>query len=99
MLWKVNYSNCLFVFTPEMVNNPNQGYKFYVGPGNNCNLIKGLFKRRFWWTLTTNKNEEGINFIWTQLKINLFFKQQESNQLPQVNQTPHTLSKLQGSSQ
>ncbi len=84
MLWKVNYSNCLFVFTPETINNTNQAYKFYVGPGNNCNLIKGVLKRRFWWTVTANKNEEGINFMWTQLKINQFFKQQPSNTLPEI---------------
>lgn len=56
MLWKINYSNFLFVFTPSNVNNQQQAYKFYVGPGNNCNLIKGILKRRFWWNITTNKN-------------------------------------------
>ena len=82
MLWKVNYSSGLFVFTPENVLNNGQGYKCYVGPGNNCNLIKGIMKRRFWWTFTNNKNEEGINFMWTQLKINQFFRLQSSNALP-----------------
>lgn len=56
LLWKVNYSNNLFVFTPENINNHSQTYKFYVGPGNNSNLIKGILKRRFWWTITNNKN-------------------------------------------
>lgn len=88
MLWKLNYASCLFVFTPETVNNPNQGYKFYVGPGNNCNLIKGVLKRRFWWTITTNKSDDNINFIWTQLKINTFFKQQKPNTLPEVDINP-----------
>ncbi len=26
-------------------------YKAWVGPGNNCLLVKGLIKRRFWWNL------------------------------------------------
>jgi hypothetical protein len=94
LLWKVNYSNCLFVFTPEIINNANQGYKFYVGPGNNCNLIKGILKRRFWWTLTTNKNEDGINFMWTQLKINQFFRTQQSNTLPVLEKRQKASSKL-----
>lgn len=25
--------------------------KAYVGPGNNGSMIKGLLKRRFWWTI------------------------------------------------
>lgn len=82
MLWKINYSNSLFVFTPSNVNNQQQAYKFYVGPGNNCNLIKGILKRRFWWNITTNKNQDGINFMWTQLKINTYFKTQRSSKLP-----------------
>ena len=47
-LWKVNFSNGLYVSTPSMILNP---YKAYVGPGNNSNLIKGIIKRRYWWTL------------------------------------------------
>lgn len=90
MLWKINYANSLFVFTPENINNQLQSYKFYVGPGNNCNLIKGIIflyilgilKRRFWWTITNNKNEDGINFMWTQLKHNSYFKLQKSGKLP-----------------
>lgn len=53
LLWKVNYSNGLYVCTPEML--PNS-YKFYVGEGNNSNLIKGILRRRFWWTQASNKN-------------------------------------------
>ena len=55
-LWKLNYSNSLYVLTPENINNPNNCYKVYVGPGNNSNLIKGIIKRRFWWNITNNKN-------------------------------------------
>jgi hypothetical protein len=35
------------VYTPEQLFTP---YKFYVGEGNNSNLIRGILKRRFWWT-------------------------------------------------
>lgn len=75
LLWKINYSNGLYVHTPENV--ANGGYKFYVGEGNNSNLIRGVMRRRFWWTLAS-KGEEGINFTWTQLKVNTLFNMQES---------------------
>lgn len=53
MLWKVNYSNGLYVLTPDNIKNP---YKFYVGEGNNSNLIRGIMKRRFWWVQASCKN-------------------------------------------
>jgi len=53
MLWRVNYSNNLFVHTPENVATP---YKFYVGEGNNSNLIRGILRRRYWWTQVSNKS-------------------------------------------
>lgn len=89
MLWKLNYASGLFVFTPENVPLGGQGYKCYVGPGNNCNLIKGIMKRRFWWTITSNKNEDGINFLWTQLKINQYYKMQSENSLPEELENHH----------
>ncbi len=30
--------------------------KAYVGPGNNGAMIKGLLKRRFWWTIVEERN-------------------------------------------
>jgi hypothetical protein len=30
---------------------PFKKRKAFVGFGNNCNMIKGLIKRRFWWTV------------------------------------------------
>ena len=47
-LWKVNYSNGLFV----KASNKDIGYKAYIGSGNNSNLILSLMRRRFWWTIT-----------------------------------------------
>lgn len=41
-------------------------YKFYVGRGNNSNLIKSIMKQRWWWAET---NEPAYaQFVWTQLK-------------------------------
>lgn len=47
----------------------------YVGAGNNCMLIKGIMRRRFWWQ-TVDKMGEDVNLVWTQIKINDFFKSQ-----------------------
>ena len=49
--------------------------KAYVGIGNNCNMIKGLIKRRFWWIIVDELNDE-CSFVWTQLKINSIFHKQ-----------------------
>lgn len=80
LLWKVNFSNGLFVCTPETLPLP---YKFYVGDGNNSNLIRSLFRRRFWWAQASSKQEEGLNFLWTQLKLNSFFTAQEAALVPE----------------
>jgi hypothetical protein len=70
-LWKVNYANALFVkSTPE-----DTVYKAYIGPGNNSNLVKGILKRRFWWTIVDKP--EDTNFVWTQLKINSIFTERQ----------------------
>ncbi len=45
-LWKVNFSNGLYVRIRDEIDIP---YKFFVGPGNNSMLIKGIMRRRFWW--------------------------------------------------
>jgi len=78
-MWKVNFSNGIFVCTPDTVAAP---YKFFVGEGNNSNLIRGLFRRRFWWAQATSKQEEGLNFLWTQLKLNSFLTTQEAAIVP-----------------
>lgn len=49
-------------------------YKFFVGRGNNCRLIRALMKRRFWWVETDDPKE--ANFAWTQLKLNNFYQYQ-----------------------
>jgi hypothetical protein len=47
-LWKVNYSNGLYVKTTDN----EVTYRAYIGPGNNSNLVKGILRRRFWWTIS-----------------------------------------------
>lgn len=54
--------------------------KAYVGFGNNCNMIKGLVKRRFWWTVTEEMKEDCL-FVWTQLKVNKIYSKQEKGTL------------------
>jgi hypothetical protein len=51
-------------------------YIAYVGYGNNCNMIKGLLRRRFWWTLSEELTED-CAFAWTQIKINKIYEKQE----------------------
>lgn len=50
----------------------------YVGPGNNSLLIKSLLKRRPWLEVVENVNEDGVQFYWTQNKINEVHDRQEN---------------------
>lgn len=45
-----------------------QHFKYFVGRGNNSNLVKQALKRRFWWTSGCRDEDEweDFNFIWTQ---------------------------------
>lgn len=51
--------------------------KFYVGRGNNSNLIKSLMKKRFWFEETTKAKE--ANFVWTQIKFETIFNCQKGS--------------------
>ena len=73
MLWKINFSNRLYVLTPKTIISP---YKAYVGGGNNSRLIKGIVKRRYWWVLVEKSYSNEANLLWTQLKVNDFFQKQ-----------------------
>lgn len=63
---------------PEMFKSENK-YKFYIGPGNNSMLVKSLMKRRFWWVQVDDPKQ--ANFVWTQLKINVYFQYQRKSDL------------------
>jgi hypothetical protein len=52
----------------------DQKYNAWIGTGNNGALVKELFARRFWWQTVDEK--QNVNFLWTQLKQNDFFKKQ-----------------------
>lgn len=76
-LWKMNYSNGMYVVTPE---NNEFGYKAYFGFGNNSCMLKSILRRRYWWHIVptnTDKNSlKDCQFVWSQLKINSLFKNQ-----------------------
>lgn len=74
-LFKINFSNRIYIslqLAPldDCVNFTNSKYKVYVGPGNNSLLIKSLLKRREWIDVVDNIRDEGIQFYWTQSKLN-----------------------------
>jgi|JI6StandDraft_1071083.scaffolds.fasta_scaffold297276_1 hypothetical protein len=62
-LWKVNFTNELFVEPPLEY---EHRLKAFVGKGNNSCMVRGLINRRYWFAFT-DKIEEA-NFVWTQLK-------------------------------
>jgi hypothetical protein len=37
------------VVSDQIFKNNDNKYKFFVGKGNNGQLVKALMKRRFWW--------------------------------------------------
>lgn len=53
------------IYTEPVIKENQKKLYYYVGKGNNSMLIRGLMKRRFWWTEGTL---EQANFVWTQLK-------------------------------
>ena len=45
-LYKINFSNCLYV--DLSLSQPKHSYRIKVGKGNNGALVKSLLRRRFW---------------------------------------------------
>ena len=43
-------------------------YKGHVMRGNNGQLVKQLFKTRYWWLLHDKDEMDKVNFMWTQLR-------------------------------
>ena len=79
-IFKINYSNQIYISLQRSEDiNDMKKYKVYIGRGNNSLLIKSLLKRRFWMEIVDNIDEEGINFYWTQNKVNrVHYKQPPS---------------------
>ena len=74
-MWKVGFSNGLVV---EPIEEYETKVKYYVGGGNNSNLIKGIMKRRPWFTLVDKPQE--ASFVWTQIKNSCFFTSQKKKE-------------------
>jgi hypothetical protein len=52
-------------------------------------MIKGLIRRRFWWTIVEEYSEDCV-FVWSQRKYNKIFKKQQqavSNRMVLVEKT------------
>jgi len=49
LLWKVNFSNGLFVESPQEY---DHRLKAFVGKGNNSCMVSGLIARRPWFAFT-----------------------------------------------
>jgi hypothetical protein len=45
----------------------NNKYYFFIGRGNNSNLIRSILRKRSWWAETNSVSK--ANLVWTQLKI------------------------------
>ena len=81
-MWQVAYSNGVVV---EPIEEYETKIRFYVGPGNNSNLIKGIMKRRPWYALTDKPQD--ASFVWTQIKVMSYFGLQAKRQrLPHINE-------------
>jgi hypothetical protein len=48
-LWKINFSNQMFVEPPLEY---EHRLRVYIGKGNNSCLIRGLINRRYWFAIT-----------------------------------------------
>ena len=77
-IFRINFTNDLYVCARD----EEKTLKCFVGFGNNAAIIKGVMRRRFWWTIT-DKIEEA-HFAWTQLKVEDLFKRQRRN----IKETP-----------
>ena len=71
-LWKNQFAHNIYLnldLKNDDINARPKKLKAYVARGNNGAMIKGLLKRRFWWTIVEERTPD-CEFVWTQLKIN-----------------------------
>lgn len=59
----------------DIANRPKK-WKAYIAAGNNGAMIKGLLKRRFWWSIVEERTSD-CQFVWTQLKVAEVFEKQK----------------------
>jgi hypothetical protein len=60
--------------------------KYYIGPGNNYQVVRQAIKSRYWWTPAPTEDFTEANFIWTSWKRDKhidFLKQKGSNEIDQ----------------
>jgi hypothetical protein len=81
-LWKGMISHNVYLQLDLPFPTSSKKMKAFVGYGNNCNMIKGLIKRRFWWSISEEMTEDCV-FIWTQIKVNKIYERQEVAELNQ----------------
>lgn len=58
--------------------------KYYIGPGNNHQVVKNVIKQRYWWTQAPSEDFQDANFIWTSWKRDKhieYLKQKGQNEL------------------
>lgn len=57
----INSSNSMSIIPSQ-----NTNYLYYLGKGNNSELIKRILATRPWWTLAEEDSFPNVNFVWTQ---------------------------------
>ena len=78
----LNTHHCYLIETPAPATSPSseaaldsvsvnqkisgKKYCYYVGMGNNANLIRSVFRKRLWWKEVDSIDK--AQFVWTQLK-------------------------------
>ena len=75
-IWKVMIAHNVYTNLDLSQHQSKGKLKVFVGPGNNCNMIKGLLKRRFWWTVVDQYSQDCL-FVWSQLRNHRLFMHQE----------------------
>lgn len=48
-----------------------KSFKFFVGKGNNSQVLKAIMNQRYWWQCHTKGDLNELNFLWTQWKNNI----------------------------
>lgn len=83
---QVNKSNGMGI---ELGTDSFFSYKYYLGKGNNSNLIKQCLSTRWWWTRVSEEDIKTANLIWTQWK-----DKKTLDSLPKLTVNPVVQSKL-----
>eukprot|EP00825_Cyclidium_porcatum_P049003 TRINITY_DN8375_c0_g1_i1.p1 TRINITY_DN8375_c0_g1~~TRINITY_DN8375_c0_g1_i1.p1 ORF type:complete len:381 (-),score=49.11 TRINITY_DN8375_c0_g1_i1:10-1152(-) len=83
--FKINYGNYVFAQNSQ---NTIVSYKVSIGKGNNSQLIRRMFKQRWWWTIVEFNQINECNFVWTQIKVNEYLQQLKPNQTRKIYMQP-----------